>query len=180
MEPSAIDKVCSGAYREIFEQKVQGKEDASGLYSIGYFDGNHVIDECLDSIRRMVEQCNNFEGFINYSAIGGGTGSGFGSKLLERLSIDYPNRIKHAYTIYPHSRQSPTIVEPYNSVLASSKHLDHLNFSVVLDNHACYDICRRSLDIVRPAYGDINYLMSQSISSITAAMRMGGAINVDM
>ena len=55
LEPSAIDTVCSGAYRELFEQKVQGKEDASGLFSIGSADSNNVIDECLDSIRGMVE-----------------------------------------------------------------------------------------------------------------------------
>jgi len=36
-----------------------------------------------------------------FNAAGGGTGSGLGSLLLERLSVDYGKKSKLGYTIYP-------------------------------------------------------------------------------
>jgi len=43
-----------------------------------------------------------------------------------------------------------------------------------------YDICRRNLDIERPTYTNLNRLVAQGISSITASLRFDGALSVDM
>ncbi len=43
-----------------------------------------------------------------------------------------------------------------------------------------YDICRRSLDIERPTYTNLNRLIAQVISSLTASLRFDGALNVDI
>merc|ERR1712156_988108 len=50
----------------------------------------------------------------------------------------------------------------------------------MLDNEAVYDICRRNLDIERPTYTNLNRLISQVISSLTASLRFDGALNVDV
>ncbi|KAG0547799.1 hypothetical protein BDA96_01G111300 [Sorghum bicolor] len=47
-------------------------------------------------------------------------------------------------------------------------------------DEAIYDICRRSLDIERPTYTNLNRLVSQVISSLTASLRFDGALNVDV
>ena len=52
--------------------------------------------------------------------------------------------------------------------------------AVMLDNEAVYDICRRSLDIERPTYTNLNRLIAQVISSLTASLRFDGALNVDV
>jgi len=49
-----------------------------------------------------------------------------------------------------------------------------------LDNEAIYDICRRSLGIEKPTYTNLNRLISQVISSLTASLRFDGALNVDI
>jgi len=41
------------------------------------------------------------QGFFVFNAVGGGTGSGLGSLLLERLSVDYGKKSKLGFTIYP-------------------------------------------------------------------------------
>merc|ERR1711957_843483 len=46
----------------------------------------------------------------------------------------------------------------------------------MLDNEAVYDICRRSLDIERPTYTNLNRLIAQVISSLTASLRFDGAL----
>ena len=50
----------------------------------------------------------------------------------------------------------------------------------MVDNEAIYDICRRNLDIGRPSYTNLNRLISQIVSSITASLRFDGALNVDL
>jgi hypothetical protein len=40
--------------------------------------------------------------------------------------------------------------------------------------------CRRSLDIERPTYTNLNRLVAQVISSLTASLRFDGALNVDI
>jgi tubulin alpha len=75
---------------------------------------------------------------------------------------------------------STAVVEPYNSVLSTHSLLEHTDVSVLLDNEAIYDICRRSLDIERPTYTNLNRLISQIISSLTTSLRFDGALNVDI
>ena len=54
------------------------------------------------------------------------------------------------------------MVEPYNSVLSTHSLLEHTDVAVMLDNEAVYDICRRSLDIERPTYTNLNRLIAQA------------------
>jgi len=49
-----------------------------------------------------------------------------------------------------------------------------------VDNEAIFDICRKKLDVERPTYTNLNRLISQIVSSITASLRFDGALNVDL
>ena len=49
-----------------------------------------------------------------------------------------------------------------------------------MQNEAIYDICRRNLDLERPSYSNLNRLIAQCISSLTASLRFDGALNVDI
>ncbi|ETN85539.1 hypothetical protein RB195_006569 [Necator americanus] len=75
---------------------------------------------------------------------------------------------------------STSMVEPYNSILMTHTTLEHSDCSFMADNEAIYDICRRNLDLARPTYTNLNRLVAQIISSITASLRFDGALNVDL
>jgi len=183
LEPTVIDEVRTGTYRELFhpEQLISGKEDAANNYARGHYTvGKDMVDLALDRIRKMADSCSGLQGFLVFHSIGGGTGSGLGSLLLERLSVDYGKKSKLGFTVYPSPQVSTSVVEPYNSVLSTHSLLEHTDVSVVLDNEAVYDICRRSLDIERPTYTNLNRLIAQVISSLTASLRFDGALNVDL
>uniref|UniRef100_F7DNT0 Tubulin alpha 4a n=1 Tax=Equus caballus TaxID=9796 RepID=F7DNT0_HORSE len=75
---------------------------------------------------------------------------------------------------------STAVVEPYNSILTTHTTLEHSDCAFMVDNEAIYDICRRNLDIERPTYTNLNRLISQIVSSITASLRFDGALNVDL
>ncbi|CAL4913299.1 unnamed protein product [Urochloa decumbens] len=195
LEPTVIDEVKTGTYRQLFhpEQLISHKEDAANNFARGHYTawerylefwhtlvGREVIDLCLDRIRKLADNCTGLQGFLVFNAVGGGTGSGLGSLLLERLSVDYGRKSKLGFTIYPSPQISTAVVEPYNSVLSTHSLIEHSDVVVLLDNEAIYDICKRSLDIERPTYTNLNRLISQVISSLTTSLRFDGAINVDI
>jgi tubulin alpha len=72
------------------------------------------------------------------------------------------------------------VVEPYNSTLCAHTTLEHSDCAFMVDNEAIYDICRRNLNIDSPSYTNLNRLISQIVSSITASLRFDGALNVDL
>eukprot|EP00954_Amorphochlora_amoebiformis_P029032 1392569-Amorphochlora_amoeboformis.AAC.1 len=89
LEPNAIDEVRTGAYRALFhpEQLIAGKEDAANNYARGHYTiGKEIVDLALDRVRRLADACTGLQGFLVFNSVGGGTGSGLGSLLLERLS----------------------------------------------------------------------------------------------
>ena len=50
----------------------------------------------------------------------------------------------------------------------------------MVDNEAIYDICKRNLGVERPSYNNLNQIIGQIVSSITASLRFDGALNVDL
>ena len=51
-----------------------------------------------DRLRKLVDNCDNVQGFFVNHAVGGGTGSGLGALLLERIAVDYRKKSKvHLY-----------------------------------------------------------------------------------
>jgi tubulin alpha len=183
LEPSVIDEIRTGTYKQLFhpEQMVSGKEDAANNYARGHYTvGKEIIDLVLDRIRKLADNCTGLQGFLIFHSFGGGTGSGFTSLLMERLSVDYGKKSKLEFCIYPAPQVATAVVEPYNSTLCAHTTLEHSDCAFMVDNEAIYDICRRNLDIERPSYTNLNRLISQIVSSITASLRFDGALNVDL
>jgi len=183
LEPTVVDEVRTGVYRQLFhpEQMVTGKEDAANNYARGFYTiGKEMVDVVMDRIRKLSDSCSGLQGFLVFHSFGGGTGSGFTSLLMERFSVDYGKKSKLEFCIYPAPTISTAVVEPYNSILSTHTTLEHTDCAFMVDNEAIYDICRRNLDIERPTYSNLNRLIGQVVSSITASLRFDGALNVDL
>eukprot|EP00438_Fugacium_kawagutii_P011656 Skav217244 [mRNA] locus=scaffold110:305273:320562:- [translate_table: standard] len=83
-----VDEVRTGTYRQLFhpEQLISGKEDAANNFARGHYTiGKEIVDLVLDRIRKLADNCTGLQGFCVYNACGGGTGSGLGCLMLERL-----------------------------------------------------------------------------------------------
>jgi len=99
---------------------------------------------------------------------------------LERLAVDFRKKSKIGFELYPSPNISTCIVEPYNGLLSTHWLLDHTDVSLVLDNEAIYHICQKKLDIKKPSYENLNRIIAKVVSSMTAALRFDGELNVDM
>lgn len=86
--------------------------------------GKEIVDLCLDRVRKLADNCTGLQGFLVFNAVGGGTGSGLGSLLLERLSVDYGKKSKLGFTVYP----SPQVCYARRP---STLELHHVMFHVI-------------------------------------------------
>uniref|UniRef100_A0A8W8IN12 Tubulin alpha chain n=1 Tax=Magallana gigas TaxID=29159 RepID=A0A8W8IN12_MAGGI len=136
LEPTVVDEVRTGTYRQLFhpEQLITGKEDAANNYARGHYTiGKEIVDLVLDRIRKLADQCTGLQGFLIFHSFGGGTGSGFTSLLMERLSVDYGKKSKLEFSIYPAPQVSTAVVEPYNSILTTHTTLEHSDCAFMVD-----------------------------------------------
>ena len=178
-----IDEVRNGPYKDLFhpEQLISGKEDAANNYARGHYTvGREILGDVLDRIRKLADQCDGLQGFLFTHSLGGGTGSGLGSLLLEELSAEYGKKSKLEFAVYPAPQVSTSVVEPYNTVLTTHTTLEHADCTFMVDNEAIYDMCKRNLDIPRPSFSNLNNLIAQVVSSVTASLRFDGSLNVDL
>lgn len=104
-------------------------------------------------------------------SLGGGTGSGMGTLILEKLRDEYPDRIMSTFSVVPSPKVSDTVVEPYNAMLSLNKLTEMTDHTVCIDNEALYDICSRILQIQDPVYSDLNKLVSTTMSGVTTCLR---------
>jgi hypothetical protein len=98
------DEVRTGTYRQLFhpEQLITGKEDAANNYARGHYTvGKEIVDLVLDRTRKLADQCTGLQGFLIFHSFGGGTGSGFASLLMERLTADYGKKSRLQFAVYP-------------------------------------------------------------------------------
>ncbi|EWC45942.1 tubulin alpha-2 chain [Drechslerella stenobrocha 248] len=183
LDPSPIDEIRNGNFKSFFhpELLVSGKEDSANNYARGHYTiGKELIETVEDKLRRVADNCSSLQGFLVFHSFGGGTGSGFGALLLEKLATDFAKKSKLEFAVYPAPQVSTAIVEPYNAVLSTHSTIEHSDCSFLVDNEAVYDVCRRNLDIPRPSYEHLNRLIAQVVSSITSSLRFDGALNVDL
>lgn len=69
-------------------------------------------------------------------SIAGGTGSGLGSFVLERLNDRYPKKLLQTYSVFPNASTPDVVVQPYNYLLSLKRLANHADSVVVLDNEA--------------------------------------------
>ena len=72
------------------------------------------------------------------------------------------------------------VVEPYNATLSLSQLIDNSDETNIIDNEALYDICFRTLKLTSPTYGDLNHLVSATMSGLTTCFRFPGQLNADL
>ena len=92
-------------------------------------------------------------------SIAGGTGSGLGSFLLERLNDKFPKKLIQTYSVFPNAQEGEVVVQPYNSLLALKRLVNHADSVVVLDNGALARISADRLHVQTPSFDQTNQLV---------------------
>ncbi|XP_058589237.1 tubulin beta chain isoform X1 [Neofelis nebulosa] len=183
LEPGTMDSVRSGPFGQIFrpDNFVFGQSGAGNNWAKGHYtEGAELVDSVLDVVRKEAESCDCLQGFQLTHSLGGGTGSGMGTLLISKIREEYPDRIMNTFSVVPSPKVSDTVVEPYNATLSVHQLVENTDETYCIDNEALYDICFRTLKLTTPTYGDLNHLVSATMSGVTTCLRFPGQLNADL
>lgn len=84
------------------------------------------------------------------------------------------------FSVVPSPKVSDTVVEPYNATLSMNQLVENSDATFCIDNEALYDICKGTLKLANPSYGDLNHLVSSVMSGVSTSLRFPGQLNSDL
>ena len=161
----------------LYDLYSSGQSGAGNNWAKGHYtEGAELVDSVLDVVRKEAESCDCLQGFQLTHSLGGGTGSGMGTLLISKIREEYPDRIMNTFSVVPSPKVSDTVVEPYNATLSVHQLVENTDETYCIDNEALYDICFRTLKLTTPTYGDLNHLVSATMSGVTTCLRFPGQV----
>uniref|UniRef100_A0A8C9CFD9 Tubulin/FtsZ 2-layer sandwich domain-containing protein n=1 Tax=Phocoena sinus TaxID=42100 RepID=A0A8C9CFD9_PHOSS len=84
-----------------------------------------------------------------------------GTLLISKIREEYPDRSMNTFSVVPSPKVSDTV-------------------TYCIDNEALYNIRFRTLTLTTPTYGDLNHLVSATMSGVTTCLRFPGQLNADL
>lgn len=197
MEEGVLNQLLRSDLGELFDSR-QFITDVSGAgnnWAHGYWEyGTKYENQILDQVRRVVEQCDSLQSFFLMHSMGGGTGSGVGTRILSLLSEHYPEIFRFSTVVYP---ENDVVTGPYNAVLAMNELTEHADCVLPVDNQALMDILnnidesKRKTKGVKTDISDLgtdkvqtftkmNNIIAHMLNNLTCSMRFEGMLNVDL
>jgi tubulin gamma len=184
LEPRVLNHVQQTLPRLFNQENIYQHPSGGGAgnnWGMGYSMAEHVQEELMEMIDREADGSESLEGFLVCHSIAGGTGSGMGSFLLERLNDHFPKKLIQTYSVFPNQADSSdVVVQPYNSLLTLKRLTLNADAVVVLDNTALNRIATERMHIDNPSVEQINSLVSTVMAASTNTLRFPGYMNNDL
>ncbi|XP_064394668.1 tubulin epsilon chain-like [Halichondria panicea] len=202
MEQGVVGELMRGPLGEVFDHQ-QLITDVSGSgnnWAVGNRTyGSLYRDQITESLRKAAEHCDCLQSFFIIHSMGGGTGSGVGTRILELLQDHYPEVYRFTTAVFP-SADDDVVTSPYNSVLALHELTERADCVLPVDNQALMDICHKVTKTGRPGGGlvkagseitsgarggekpfdSMNNIVANLLINLTSASRFEGSLNVDL
>jgi len=182
LESDAINEIRSSDHKELFEsnQFINCEEGSANTSTRAYYNvGREIISDVTDNIRRLAYNCDSLYGILIFHNCEGGTGSGFASLLIDKLSVEYRKKSIFSFSVYPANDLSSPVA-PFNVVLSTRTLMEHMDFVIIINNEALYDIYRQNFNLMYASYNNLNSIIAQIASSVTSSLRFTGSLNVNL
>ncbi|CAN8027048.1 unnamed protein product [Ixodes persulcatus] len=200
MEEGVINSVLRTPLGNMFSSH-QFVTDVSGSgnnWAVGFHEyGSKYGSEIMERVRQEAELCDCLQGFFLLHSLGGGTGSGLGTAVLEMLSEEFPGVFRFDIPVFP-SATDDVITSPYNTVFALEKITKFADCSCPVENEALMSVCNRILKMglktkttlasskdsvlcqkARP-FDQMNNIVANLLLNLTSSARFSGSLNVDL
>ncbi|XP_056219368.1 tubulin epsilon chain [Seriola aureovittata] len=207
MEEGVVNEILQGPLREVFDS-TQLLTDVSGSgnnWAVGHMTyGSAYREQIVEKLRRAAEHCDCLQCFFLIHSMGGGTGSGLGTRVLSLLEEEFPEVCRIVTSIYP-SAEDDVITSPYNSVLAMRELTEHADCVLPVENQSLVDIVskiqhmshrakpgqvirrdsaiisgRGGVSAAEKPFDAMNNIVANLLLSITSSARFEGSLNMDL
>ncbi|XP_005990949.1 tubulin epsilon chain isoform X1 [Latimeria chalumnae] len=208
MEEGVVNELLQGPLGELFDSK-QLITDVSGSgnnWAVGHkLYGAQYQEQIVENVRRTAEHCDSLQSFFVIHSMGGGTGSGLGTFVLNLLEDEFPEVCRFITSVYP-SAEDDVITSPYNSVLAMKELTEHADCVLPIENQSLVDIVnkinqmansgkpgaslKQSSSTIASNCGGIkgqekpfdamNNIVANLLLNLTSSARFEGSLNMDL
>ncbi|XP_063299578.1 tubulin epsilon chain [Pelobates fuscus] len=206
MEEGVVNEVLQGPLRDLFDSK-QLITDVSGSgnnWAVGNkLYGGQYREQIVENLRRTAEHCDCLQCFFVIHSMGGGTGSGLGTFVLNVLEEEFPEVYRFVTSVYP-SAEDDVITSPYNSVLAMRELTEHADCVLPIENQSLVDIVKKiqqmansgklgtfkQNSLVTSSKGGVNEgekpfdamnnIVANLLLNLTSSARFEGSLNMDL
>ncbi|CEQ40787.1 SPOSA6832_02427 [Sporobolomyces salmonicolor] len=197
LEPRVLNNIRNSPFKNLYNpENFYSSPDGGGAgnnFAKGHARGEMVWNDIAEMLEREAEGSDSLEarlvislrpipdpGIMLLHSIAGGTGSGLGSYVLERLSDIFPKKLIQTYSVFPDAGAGDVVVQPYNSLLTLRRLTEFADSVVVLDNKALSGICQDRLHVGEPSFAQTNQLVSTVMAASTQTLRYPGYMNNDL
>ena len=181
LEEGVVSQVlrAPGGLGRLFDP-AQALVDVSGAgnnWACGYHGyGSVHRSALLTRLHRALEACESPQSFFFLSSTGGGTGSGFGSFVLETCADEYPELFRFAAPIFP-SENDDVVTSPYNFAFAFDKLVAHADAVLPLENQALHAVVAACEDGLRKLSG--TRTVGAGAGTAAAAARAASLLHIE-
>lgn len=136
MEEGVLNSVMRGPLAELFDCNhfIKDVSGSGNNWAHGHeVYGPHYSEQIMETVRRTAEHCDSLQCFFMMHSLGGGTGSGLGTYILETLQDLYPEVYRFTTAVFP-SMDDDVVTSPYNSILSLSKLIAHSDCVLPVEN----------------------------------------------
>lgn len=164
--------------------------------------GAQYRERIVETVRTAAESCDCLQSFFLIHSMGGGTGSGVGTFVLDLLQDAYPDVYRFTTAVFP-SMDDDVITSPYNSVLALHELTEKADCVLPVENQALVGICRKVAQAAEgkgrgsrakgtvtaggggaatheKPFDAMNNIVANLLLNLTSASRFEGSLNVDL
>ena len=165
-EPRVLSTLQTNASKPwICSQGTSCVNDTSGRgnnWAQGYLQSSVLVAKAMESVRKEVEACDWYRGCTLYHALGGGTGSGTGTRIARAVRDQYSKCNIASICIAPSaSYESP--VYGYNTVLSLWQLQQHADAICMFTNDDLHQRAQRAIvgnqedqNLILPKRGKVN------------------------
>jgi hypothetical protein len=143
-------------------------------------EGRELLPDVMTRVVGEIDKCDNVGGVIILHSLGGGTGSGLGSLIIEGIKEQRPEVPILSCAILPSPQVSSVVTEPYNTVFALNTLRRLADSCLIFDNEALFELAHRKWSIESPTVDDLNLLITEVLTGLTASMRFSGFLTVEI
>ncbi|OEH75813.1 tubulin epsilon chain [Cyclospora cayetanensis] len=197
MEEGVIHGLLRGPFSSLFDEALvitdvsgSGNNWARGHEVYGELHGSLIAD----TVSRALEDCDSPQvgqaafqtsntvypqAFLFVHSLGGGTGSGLGTKCLEMMADLHPQLARLVCAVSP-GNTDDVITSPYNTALALRELRQHATCVLPVCNDSLSQVKgAHSVDSAMP-FAHANGAAAQMIAHLTSSVRFSGPLDIDV
>ncbi|XP_064196062.1 tubulin epsilon chain [Anguilla rostrata] len=207
MEEGVVNEILQGPLRDVFDstQLITDVSGSGNNWAVGHkVYGSAYREQIVERLRKAAEHCDCLQCFFLIHSMGGGTGSGLGSCVLNLLEDEFPEVCRFVTAVYP-SAEDDVITSPYNSVLAMRELTEHADCVLPVENQSLVDIVNKIKHMANTGkpgsvikkdstlisgqggvsksekpFDAMNNIVANLLLNLTSSARFEGSLNMDL